>query len=406
MGDQRALQAIAALTVALGAIGAIGAPFGALGVARADSRAERTALIDLGPDDPAIRDRLVNTIAGAGLARAVGDGVEDALVGQRGDLDQAPLALAIGAAQRAFGALDCSLVATESTRVIGIGASRQAAKLAVPELVRAWTYSLLCADRTGDVDAALRAASMLRKLGGSRDVPADLWRKYPEVDTTATRELLPLEIRSEIDGAEIWIDFERAGTSPLRTMLPAGPHVIGSASGTRRGWASGIVIRSQSSIVVPMRDQRGPWAHVGERIAEWRGKPPTARELAWVLDEVNARVAIIRHGTTIEAWGRAGRAELPYRLGGEDGRGSLDELDRVLAIAVDRVRAWNERAPDPDRPLLVETEAERARRAGRSEEPTQWWVYATIIGALSAAVIVVVAHENVTDTQRVELHAP
>jgi len=58
---------------------------------------------------------------------------------------------------------------------------------------------------------------------------------------------------------------------------------------------------------------------VAARVASWHGAMPSAQELAWVLGKVHARVALIRHGGMVEAWGQAGRAEPPHRLGGDDG---------------------------------------------------------------------------------------
>src|SRR5665647_3045075 len=132
MGVERVLQAAARLIVVLGATTAIAAP------------RERVAVIDLGPDDPAndsvIRQKLAAAIVAGGLDAVIGDGVEDALGGSSTDPDALQLAVALGEAQRAFGALDCKAAITASKTAIGIAAARQAAGLAVPELARGWTY--------------------------------------------------------------------------------------------------------------------------------------------------------------------------------------------------------------------------------------------------------------------------
>ena len=72
---------------------------------------------------------------------------EDALAGEATDQDAVRIAAAMAEAQRAYGALDCTVATAAAKAGIGIGAARQAAGLAVPELARAWTYVLLCADR-------------------------------------------------------------------------------------------------------------------------------------------------------------------------------------------------------------------------------------------------------------------
>jgi len=368
---------------------------------------ERVAVIDLGPDDTAVRQQLAAAIVAGGLDPVIGDGIEDALGGLSLDPDALQLAVAIGDAQRAFGALDCKATIAASRSAIGIAAARQAAGLAVPELVRGWTYLLLCADRDGDIDAAMAATARLRALGERpAEVPGDLWVKYPEVDTMIDRELVQVEITAEIAGAAIWLDCRRAGTSPLRLALPAGEHVIAAAAGTRRGWAAGTAVRAQPAVAVPMPEQRGPNAALAARVASWNGKLPPPTELGDVLLQIKTRVAIIRIGGRIEAWGRVGRSEQPRPLGGEDGIGSLAEAARLVAVIADRARAWNDRAPDPDRPLLLEDPKTRGARKERVDEPTKWWVYAAILGAVGGGVTLMLLHDTATNTQRVELHYP
>ena len=146
------------------------------------------------------------------------------------------------------------------------------------------------------------------------------------------------------------------------------------------------------------------------RVAAWHGKLPRASELAWALREVDARVALVRHGDTVEAWGRAGDGEALRRLGNDDGTRKLDEANALVALIADRVQTWSDRAPDPDQPLLVETADDRRARGlrvkGEGEEPTRWWVYATIAGAVLAGALVIYSHDQADDTQRVELKYP
>ena len=69
-------------------------------------------------------------------------------------------------------------------------------------------------------------------------------------------------------------------------------------------------------------------------------------------------------------------------------------------------------APDPDEPLLVETPEERAAyNAKRSakvdgDEPTPWWIYAVIGGAVAVGAVIIYANETQDQTQRVELTYP
>ena len=400
MGLERVLQTAARLIVA--SIVVLGATTNAMAAPR-----ERVAVIDLGPDDPAIRQRLAAAIVAGGLEPVRGDGIEDALAGRTSDPDALPLAVAVAEAQRAFGALDCKVASSASKTAVCIAAARQAAGIAVPELARGWTYLLLCADREGDVDAAMTATARLRALGARPpEVPSDVWAKYPEVDTMLDHDRFPVEIKAEIDGAAIWIDFVRAGTSPLKVSLPAGEHVIAAASGTRRGWAAGTAVRTQATVTVPMPEQRGPHAQLAARIAGWGGKLPPPAELGDVLAEVKARVAIVRTGDRVEAWGRVGRSEAPYAIGGDNGNGTLTDASRLVTELANRVQTWNDRAPDPDRPLLVEDSKTRGKRKERVDEPTQWWVYAAILGAIGGGVTLLMLHDTASNTQRVELHYP
>jgi len=358
-------------------------------------------VIDLGPgDQSSVKQRIAAAISGGGLEPVIDD---DAVA----DRDGAQLATAMADAQSKFGALACKDAMAAAQTAISLAAARQAAGLAVPELARAWTYMLLCADREGDAATALFAASHVRTLGAS-DVDAKVLARYPEVDALSNREVIDLEIKTEVDASDVWIDFKRAGKSPLKIAIATGPHVIAAASGTRRGAVSGTVIKSQPTVTVPMPEQAGTASSVGKRIAGWRGKMPSAKELEAVLKAVKARVAIVRHGDTVEAWGHAGEGEPLRRLGGEDGVRKLDDVAALVAVIKERADAWSSRAPDPDQPLLIDKGSTFRRDANHTEEekPTKWWVYATIAGAVVAGALVIYAQDTAKDIQRVELKYP
>jgi hypothetical protein len=240
---------------------------------------------------------------------------------------------------------------------------------------------------------------MLRAVGGR----SDLLAKYPEVDTLLDRDQFALEITTEVPGADVWIDFRHVGASPVKTFVGAGAHVIAAGKGTRRGWAAGTASKAQKTLAVPMTDHASPHAALAAKISAWKGTP---QEVAAVLDAANARVALIRKGDGVEAWGRIGKAETPRKLGGDDGAGTVAEAPRLAALIADRATTWNDRAPDPDQPLLVETKEDRAKRQGKAEEPTRWWVYAALIGAAAIGGTVLYLHDSAENTQRVELHWP
>ena len=419
MGPQRVLQTVAVVA----GVAVAHTPR----VAAEPRTHERVAVIDLGAPGagpnttPAagpgrghgfadLSQTLAAAIVAAGLDPVIGDGVEDALAGRDLPRDAVQLAASIAEAQRAFGELKCSDVALAAQQAIGLGAARQAAGHAVPELSRALTYVLLCADRENRFDAALTAANQLRALGGSPEVPAGVWAKYPEADAVANRELVELDVAALVPGAAIWIDFRKAGVSPLHVALPAGDHVLAAAAGTKRGWAAGTAVRTQPAVHIPLADMAGPWSEVAQHVAGWNGKLPAPAELGWVLARVHARIALVRHGETLSAWGQVGRSEAPHLLGGADGVAPIGEVARVLGLVTDRIRTWNDHAPDPDRPLLVDTnektnEANRARK-DEGDKPTKWWVYAAIAGAAAIGGAIIYVHDSASDRQRVELHYP
>jgi hypothetical protein len=395
MGPQQVLRAAACVLL-------IG------GIASAAPR-ERVAVIDLGPDD-GTRQKLAAAIVAGGLDAVIGDGVEDALAGINQDRDNIALAAALAEARDKFGALACTEATAAAQTAISIGAARQAAGLDVPELPRAWTYVLLCADRTGDAAGAIVAAAAIRTLGGAPDVDAKLLAKYPEVDALSNRDVMEVEIKADVDGADVFVDFRRAGKSPVKLPLATGPHIMAAAAGSRRGTVTGTVVRKQPVVTIATQDQAGKWSTLARRVASWHGKMPRPSELAWALREVDARVALVRHGNTVEAWGHAGEGEPLRRLGNDDGTRKLEEANALVALIADRVQTWSDRAPDPDQPLLVETADERRARGlkvkGEEEPPTKWWVYATIAGAVLTGAIVIYANDQADNTQRVELKWP
>lgn len=386
--------------------------FGALIATTVDAAprlTDRVAVIDIGPSDEKVRQKLAAALVAAGLDPLIGDGVEDALAGVNPDRDNIALAAALVDAQSKFGALACGETIAAAQTAIAIGAARQASGIAVPELARAWTYVLLCAERGGDARTAQIAATHLRTLGGSPDVDASVLARYPEVDALSNREAVEIEIKPEVPGADVFVDFRRVGTGPLKLVLTAGTHWIAAGSGSRRGMLTGTVVKKQPTLSIPMPDQAGVWAKLAEKIGSWNGVMPAPGELEAVMNQVGSRVAIVRHGSTVEAWGHAGRGEPLRRLGNDDGVRSLAEAPELVALIADRIAGWNDRAPDPDQPLLVEAPEDRQRRGKTGEEvepPTKWWVYATIGGALLAGALIIYSNTNAGDTQRVELRYP
>jgi hypothetical protein len=365
-------------------------------------------VIDLGPDDSgAARAQLALAVGAAGFELVTGDGVDAALAGQNVDADRSLLAAALVTAETAYAALDCKETLAAAVTGIGPGAARHAAGLPVPELEQLMGLELVCADQLADRDRAHRTASRLRALGATPTVvPAALWTKYPDVDTIVDRDLVAVTIGADVPGAEVFVDFRRLGTVPASTTLATGEHVVAVAKDNRRGFALGTAVKSQPQIVVPTQEAAGTWSAVSQRVVLWSGTRPSPAELGWVLSQVNARVALVRSGSIVQVWGRAGLAEAPRQLGNEDGEGKLDEADRLLELARERVTAWNDRAPDPDRELLVESKLTGGEIEKEVEEPARWWVYAVVIGAAALGAGLIYYESAGPDVQRIEVHAP
>lgn len=364
-------------------------------------------MIDLGPAEASVAHTLEAAIVAAGM-QPLDAATAAALAGNGAGNDAIELAVAMADAQQKFGALDCKGTIAAAKTALPLLAQRQAATLAVPELPRAWAYMLLCADRRGDVDLAMRAAARLRVVGIASDlVPAELIAKYPEVDATLGVDPVEVDVETEIPGAMVWLDFVRLGAAPQHLTLAPGEHVIAAASGDRRGFLIGRPIKKQPKLTIEMTDQSGPLNAIAATVASWHGQVPSAEALTGVLAMVKARAALVRHGNVVEVWGHAGANEPLRRLGGDDGTRTIEDANRATALLADRVEGWDAHSPDPDVPLLTETLQERvASTHKRGSEPTAWWVYGTIGAALLTGAIVLYAHHADSDTQEIKLHYP
>ncbi|MEO8840922.1 MAG: hypothetical protein ABI591_33710 [Kofleriaceae bacterium] len=364
-------------------------------------------MIDLGPAEASVLHTLEAAIVAAGMA-PLDDATEAALAGSGAGNDAIELAAAMADAQQKFGALDCKATIAAAKIALPLLAQRQAAAIAVPELPRAWAYILLCADRRGEVDLAMRAAARLRIVGVAADlVPAELIAKYPEVDAALGVDPVEVDVETEVPGATVWLDFAPLGPAPQHLTLAPGEHIIAAASGGRRGFLVGRPIVKQPKLLVEMTDQSGPLNVIAATVASWHGEVPSAEALTGVLAKVHTRAALVRHGDAVEVWGHAGAHEPLRRLGGDDGTRTIEDANRAAALLADRVEGWNSHAPDPDVPLLTESLQERVASSHKpGSEPTAWWVYGTIGAALLAGVIVVYAHQSTGDTQEIKLHYP
>ena len=224
--------------------------------------------------------QLADAVVAAGLEPVLGDGVEDALAGvdasiatRRSSRRRSPMR------EHAFGALDVQRRDRRPRRPRSRSGPRaRPPGLAVPELPRAWTYVLLCADRDGRRDAArCSRPTRLRALGGSPDVDATLLARYPEVDAVDRIASSSSSTSSaEVAGADRVRRLRASASAAARSCSPAGEHVIAAAAGARRGYVAGhggaVAAAGRRS---RCRIRPAAMARVAARVASWNGQMPS-----------------------------------------------------------------------------------------------------------------------------------
>jgi hypothetical protein len=367
---------------------------------------EPVAIVDLRPPAAAGRDASRAKLA-ADLGRlmslrvAGGDGLEAALAGDGGgDADLARAA--VEDARAGYGALDCAKARPAAEKATLLFAARRAAGKDDGTGPRAaWAYVLLCADGAGDRPAAAFAAGQLRALGAADGTATGIsqatWDRYPAIDAQLGGYLVELTVTAEA-GAEVWVDQVRIGPSPATIVVGAGDHVVAAAAGERRG-ALRVTVTGPMQLTVPLADQEGAWGAVAETVRGWRGSPPPGSGLAALMRRIHVRFAfVLGGGERVEVW----------VLGpGDDAARTIDTVTiddpaALGAIVHDHVAAWDGRAPDPDRPLLVEDRTGKDGAVRRNH----WWVYASLIGAVVVGGAIVYAHDSAHDHQLIELSLP
>lgn len=352
------------------------------------------------------RATLFQALLEAGLDPLLGEGVEYALCGVSADRDATALAAAVAETERSLGQQQCGEATSAARRALKIVAARQASGMAVPELPRIWGYLLLCADRVGDIDGAMRAAQWLRATATgavSQIIPPELLEEYPAVDALLGVDRFDVDIATD-DGAVVWLDFQPVGTAPIRLALPAGEHIVAAAKGSRRGSAV-FTSAAAKTVAIALEEQRGRWTAVATKIASLRGAIATAHDLDWILDQVDARVALVRRGDIVQAWGRAGAFEQPRQLGGQAGVRPTAQADQVARVLAREVRKFTARTPDPDRPLLV-GDTRRPRRTKGGDDSTAWWVYAAIGASIAAGALVIYLYRPESSSPPLEMRRP
>ncbi len=372
--------------------------------AEAPPRVEPVAVIDLRPDNPdraATRDELVATLAGVnGVAPLTDPELTQALAG----VDPARQAAdhELERAQTAYGAIDCATTVTAATAAIDDYAALQAAGESVDDAIRrGYVYLLLCANNRGDVDAAQRAATRLRRLFGDTaptGVNPAVWNRYPAIDAASNISMVELSIATKPPGGEVWLDHVRLGTAPQTALVPAGEHLVAAAGAT--GAVSRRVDAEPGHAVTLQLPAAGsaPWARVRREIIRWRNGEavPDAMALADLLNRVGVRFAVVIAGKTqAEVWAYPGEGSPARRVATKTMAAGFE----LGAAVVEQVELWE--GPQ-DMVALGEPRVEHAASGHRQ----RWWVYAGIVGAVVIGAGMILAIDLAPDHQRIELTWP
>jgi len=384
----------------------------------AEANDEVIAVIDL-RSDASVRPQLRETVANAlvhapALAPLVDREIAAALGGDGFDSGTGAAEAAVTKAREAYGSLDCvKAAAAAGDAIIALSAVQARGIDARASLVQAYVYVLLC---SGDDQAtAFGAAARLRGLGVDPPpgVSATVWAKYPEVDATSNVYLVALEVATEPDGAEVWIDHALAGKAPLTVHVGEGDHIAAASAGGA-GAAVRLAIRGRQARQVTVAIPSGPGASgradaIRAWVDNWRSgqRAPTPRDIYQLLDTVGVRTAVLLTVQTdtgsdrVEAWGSptGGDKKVAVLIGS----GRPDQLGEVFQLVRDTVSSWDRAGPLPipgDGPGPVRHPDDGTYKS------KPWWIYAAIAGAVVLGGAVIVGSELAEDRQVIRLEYP
>lgn len=419
---------------------------------------EGVIVVDLRAGDPtdmaraAQREQLAAALAAAGgIAPRQDPGLVTALAGVPGSDREARMEAARAAlarARTAHGDLDCETTSRAARAAVDELAALQAAGGSVTDaLRRAHAYLLLCAHDVGNVGGAMEAVSRLHRLAeaGADVAPPPgvserVWDAYPLLDATASAQIVEVVIATEPADAVVWVDHRpvvvqppvagQAG-GPVRVLLQEGEHIVavaaGDASVSQRIQVVGGAREHMMRLVIPAVVPR--WPDVAARVARWReGRVPVeGASLGMLMAGLDVRFALVlssnddQHGQAdmrADIWALEPGARRAVYVGAGDLDRPADIASQVVATAgrwsrggatrgAMRGATRGDRTPDPAVPLLRESHVPHRGAATTADGRTKkWWVYVTVIGAVAAGGLVILAHDLADDRQRIELRWP
>ena len=360
-------------------------------------------VVDLTRGDGARRAATWKAIAATAGLEAGGDAaLIEALAGKLEPESAGRGAQAAASAAELAAKKQCSDAgAAARAAIIELAAAQALGADVLDAVKRARTAQLICALAAGDEAEAFIRARDLHRLG-QVDAPPGVsdadWARFPELDAEANVGLAEVVIESKLPGAEVWVDFVKVGPARATVYLDRRSHVIAASVG---GAVAAKTIQvsgwSQIELLAPSPSSR--WTAVNDLVDQIRAgkRVADARTLAELMAAAGAGYAVVLiEGGVSEAWiaDQSGARMLGRR------RSDAQAVDLVAQVARPG------RAPDPDRELLRETEAERAARRGRKDGKTEWWVYAAVIGAAAVGASIIVLSDVGTDRQRFEIVLP
>jgi PEGA domain len=379
----------------------------------------------------------------------------------KGALDAADAAIVgLAAEQAASAAPDSVTGATGATGAPGAATGATGATLGravTQSLEAAYGHALACAHDLGDTGRALVMAQRLRALGrtGAEPPPGvspELWRAYPAVDALGNNAIVELAITTEPAGAQVWLDHRPVGPAPVTVLVGEGAHLV-AAAGEGRAASQRVQVSQaalprvawgQSQVMVvhlPLLPRAWAWHTEAAEVARWRstgtvdgaalGALLARLDVRFALVLVDADARLLRSGApsaqAAQIWAVVG-TEPGDGLAQRVGTGQLARPGAIAARVAARAAARDgasgsavgasggtsggtsgQAGLDPGTPLLREGDVPRrfGSRPGEQRVARKpWWAYATIIGAVAATSLLILAADLGDDRQRIELRWP
>ncbi|ACY17361.1 PEGA domain-containing protein [Haliangium ochraceum] len=406
------------------------------------------------PQEPALR-ALLGGGEGAAAGLALGE--------LRARLVQADALRRGGECDRARAEVDAALLALAAvqagSRAGPVETVAERAEEILAALRAGYGIELACADRLAQPGPALLAAERLRALGGELGGVAageaaagsdrgeygdglpepvsgldEVLARYPAVDVVANTHVVELAIASEPKGAAIWLDHEFIGAAPVRVLSSEGPHLLAAAQDGRVSSQRVLVDRDDvppapwgtpAILPVSLTPSAPPptrWQQEDAALARWRRAGAVdADGLHALMVRLGVRYALVlvpgrgaagdravgdsADGASVQIWARAPGAEGVRRSGTGRMQAPAAVAGRVL-LRADAAAGAGAEGPTP---LLREGDAAGrfgSPRSGAGVAKRPWWAYATIIGAVTATTLLILAADLGSDRQRIELRWP